>query len=107
MPRTRPSPTATLRTDGKPFYADAPLAYFAANSADGDISGITRCHYRSGHEPNGFFDGPAALGWATWRVIGDACATATPLEGLWISIEAGALHDMPLEGLINLNGCGV
>ena len=55
----------------------------------------------------GFFDGPAALGWATWRVIGDACATATPLEGLWISIEAGALHDMPLEGLINLNGCGV
>tara|TARA_B100000683_G_scaffold264541_1_gene294237 strand:- start:756 stop:878 length:123 start_codon:yes stop_codon:yes gene_type:complete len=40
-------------------------------------------------------------------VIGDACATATPLEGLWISLEARALHDMPLEELINLNGCGV
>ena len=55
----------------------------------------------------GFFDGSAALGWATWRVIGDACATATPLEGLWISIEAGALHNMPLAELIKLNGYGV
>ena len=55
----------------------------------------------------GFFDGPAALGWAPWHGIDDACAAATLRDGLWISIEAGALHDIPLDELINLSGCGV
>ena len=51
-----------------------------------------------------FVDGPAALGWETWREIDDAYAATTLREGLSAGMGAGALRDLPLDELTNLLG---
>ena len=84
---------------------DAAAAPHAADATEALMAGA-RAFLDAAADPDThrivFLDGPAALGWETWRAIDEAHAAATLREGLSVGMEAGVLASAPLDELTNL-----